>query len=125
MKHKLHFKLKKLLDPLKYWDVEAKKQFMPIVEYCESLKAKCEALENEIKRYQQPTLTGVYEDGLHVSKSFVRQPDEPRQELDEWLRQQFETGRCDSEKFKVFLKRKGWTIEQAREIAYKNSSSQV
>lgn len=116
---RIHTKLKKMLEPLKYWSIDQKKQFMPVVEYCERLKQKVDALENDLKKHQSPMLPySVFADGSHISKSFQDPPPEPVETLEDWLRRQFDQGNVESDKFKSFLKRKQLTLAQAKQMAH-------
>lgn len=115
---KFHFKLKKLLEALRYFDPEQKKLMIPLLEYCEKLHEKNKELENELNKFKQPKLfTNPYPEGSHISKSFVDPPEQKSIELKDWLKKQFETGQIHSEKLQIFLKRKNWTIEDAKKMA--------
>ena len=120
MKKPVPLKVKKLMDPCKHVAPETKKLFLPLFNLACEQHHKIKELENEIKSLRQPTMfTSPYPEGSHVSKSFIREPEPPPEELDVWMRRQFENGAEETEAFKRFLRYRKLSIEDARAIAFK------
>jgi len=114
----ISFKIKKILEPLKYWAPDQKKQFMPLVEYAQKLELKVKMLEDIVRRHQAPQLGTSFPEGEHMSRSFLTadSPQETVLSRDERIWQGIKKGEQDSEAFKRLLKWSTLTESQAFEI---------
>lgn len=109
MKKPLSAKIKKLLEPCRYWDPENKKSFMPLVEYTQKLEERVKKLENELHDFRQSSLVemkpSIFPEGSHVSRSFLNES-QPVERLSrrEIIWKAFKEGKQETDEFKRMIK---------------------
>jgi hypothetical protein len=127
---KIHAKLAKLLEPLKYWSVDQKRAFMPIVQYAEALKQELDKTKAELREIKQPKLIedqkkqalDRYPEGSNVSKSFqsLKYDKSVVKNTQQRLRYFFENNLTHSPEFQRILRLKRLSIEDAKELAFRD-----
>jgi hypothetical protein len=128
---KIHAKLAKLLEPLKYWSVDQKKAFMPIVQYAEALKQELDKTKAELRQIKQPKLIEEqkkqaldrYPEGSNVSRSFqsLKYDKSVVKNTQQRLRYFFENNLTHSPEFQRILRLKRISIHEAHDLAFKDS----
>lgn len=119
-KSDLSYKIKKLLEPCKYWAPEQKKAFMPLVEYTSKLEGTIKRLEDELRAIERPTLPSIFPEGSSVSRSFMT-PLEPALEVlsrEQRICKAMNEGKENSLEFARMLRWMRLTPEEAK-IIYK------
>jgi hypothetical protein len=118
---KFHAKLTKLLHDFRYWEVDKKKQLVPLVEYCEELKEKVKKLEEELRIMRQMSFEASRPEpghASHISRSFATSelPKETIVPTKDRLKALLEGE--DTEKLNIYLKLRRLTLDEAKKLVY-------
>ena len=122
-KEELSYKIKKLLEPCKYWGKEHKTAFLPVVEYASGLEVKVRKLEQELREIRQKMLLEPEVDRFNGRSSTL--PDEEKVEysLDKHCYTLVSSGHLESEASLRLMKYRRMTEEdvKTRALIYEKS----